>query len=335
MAQHERFHYRSLDEIVADARRLGTSLEAREDITPLLEPVDVGGLTAPNALAIHPMEGCDGTRGGAPDELTFRRYRRFAAGGAGLLWFEATAVVHEGRANPRQIYLCEKNYDGFARLAEETLENARASMGESFRPLMILQLTHSGRYSKPDGKPAPIIAHHSEVLDPRHNLPPDYPLITDDELERLINRFVDAAKLARRAGFDGIDIKSCHRYIIAELHASFTRENSRFGGSLENRTRFVRTVAQRILEEVPGLLVGLRLNAYDAIPYPYGFGVDREDYREFDLSEPKALIKELREIGVSIANITLGNPYYNPHYGRPYDDPTTGGYVPDEHPLEG
>jgi NADPH-dependent glutamate synthase beta subunit-like oxidoreductase/2,4-dienoyl-CoA reductase-like NADH-dependent reductase (Old Yellow Enzyme family) len=200
---------------------------------------------------------------------------------------------------------------------------------------MVLQLTHSGRYSKPDGKAAPIIAHHSEVLDPRHNLPADYPLITDDELERLVDRFVEAAKLAHRAGFDGIDIKSCHRYLIAELHASFTRENSKFGGSFENRTRFVRTVAERILAEVPDLLVGLRMNAYDAIPNPYGFGVDKDDFMKPDLAEPKALIKKLREIGISVANITIANPYYNPHVNRPFDEPIEGGYLPDEHPLEG
>lgn len=335
MTQHERFHYRELHEIVADVQRLGLDLDVQEELEPLLKPVPVGGLVAPNSMAIHPMEGCDGTLEGAPDELTFRRYRRFAGGGAGLLWFEAAAVVHEGRANPRQIYLCEKNYDGFARLAEETLDCARKSMGPSHRPLMVLQLTHSGRYSKPEGKPAPIIAHHSGVLDAQHNLPPDYPLITDDELERLVERFVEAAKLARRAGFDGVDIKSCHRYLVAELHASFTREDSKFGGSFENRTRFVRTVARRILAEVPDLLVGLRMNAYDAISYPYGFGVDREDYTKPDLAEPKSLIKELREEGISIANISIANPYYNPHFGRPYDDAAAMGYIPDEHPLEG
>ena len=135
MAQHERFHYRELGEIVADVERLGLNLDVQDDVEPLFKPVSVGGLVAPNSMAIHPMEGCDGTRAGAPDELTFRRYKRFAAGGAGLLWFEATAVVHEGRANPRQIYLCEENYDGFARLAEETLKHARESMGPSHRPL--------------------------------------------------------------------------------------------------------------------------------------------------------------------------------------------------------
>lgn len=335
MAKHERFSYRSLEEVLEDARRLGLSLHASEDISPLLEPAKIGPLTAPNALAVHPMEGCDGTAEGAPDELTFRRYRRFAAGGAGLLWFEATAVVHEGRANPRQIFINPETYDEFARLAEESRAAAKESMGPSHRPVMMLQLTHSGRYSKPEGRPAPIIAHHSAVLDGQHKLPADYPLISDDELERLIDKFVEAAKLAKRAGFDGVDIKSCHRYLFAELHASFTRENSRFGGSFENRTRLVRTVAERILSEVPGLLVGLRMNAYDAIEYPYGFGVDKDDCTKYDLAEPKALLAELRRLGIAIANITIANPYFNPHYGRPFDYPVEGGYIPDEHPLEG
>jgi len=335
MAKHERFHYRTLDEVRADVAALGLPLKASDSIDALLQPVKVAHLTAPNAMAVHPMEGCDGTAEGAPDELTFRRYKRFAAGGAGLLWFEATAVVHEGRANPRQIYLNENTYDGFARLLEESLQAARESMGPNHRPITVVQLTHSGRYSKPDGKAAPIIAHHSAVLDKQHKLPPDYPLISDDELERLIDKFVAAAKLAKRAGFDCIDIKSCHRYLAAELHASFTRHESRFGGSFENRTRFVRTIAQRVLAEVPGILVGLRMNAYDAIPYPYGWGVDMNDHMKPDLTEPKQLVEELRKIGISIANITVANPYFNPHVNRPFDYPTVNGYIPEEHPLEG
>jgi hypothetical protein len=167
MAKHALFNYRTLDEVRAHAKELGLSLKASDSIQALLKPVKVGNLTAPNSLAVHPMEGCDGTPEGAPDELTFRRYRRFAAGGAGLLWLEATAVVHEGRANPRQIFLNEKTYDEFARLVDESHKAAKASMGPNHRPIVIVQLTHSGRYSKPEGKAAPIIAHHSAVLDKR------------------------------------------------------------------------------------------------------------------------------------------------------------------------
>ncbi|MBC7186925.1 MAG: FAD-dependent oxidoreductase, partial [Calditrichaeota bacterium] len=209
------------------------------------------------------------------------------------------------------------------------------SFGGQREIVCVLQLTHSGRYSKPTGKPAPIIAHHSKVLDPLHQLPPDYPLISDAELDRLQEMYVSAAKLAAQAGFDGVDIKACHRYLVSELLASFTRENSKYGGSFENRTRFLREVVHKITEQVPGVFVTTRLNVYDAIEYPYGFGVSRKDHKVPDLREPIRLVGMLKGLGMPVLNLSIGNPYYNPHYGRPFDFPIKGGYIPDVHPLEG
>ena len=189
------------------------------------------------------MEGFDAAPDGSPQELTFRRYRRYAAGGAGLIWFEATAILHEARSNPAQLYLHRGNVDVYRRLVEETRRAAREAFGRE--PILIVQLTHSGRYSKPAGVPVPLIAHHSAVLDPLHKLPADYPLVTDDYLDRLQDTYVEAARLAAEAGFDGVDIKSCHRYLLSELLASFTREG-KYGGSFENRTRMLReTLTQR------------------------------------------------------------------------------------------
>ena len=336
MATHETFHFHSAEELRRRIRELNLDLELSEDFSPLLAPLKVGKFTLPNRLVVLPMEGCDGTADGAPDELTFRRYRRFAAGGAGLLWFEATAVAHEGRANPRQLWLHPPTVPAFASLVEATFKAATDGNGPSHRPLVILQLTHSGRYSRPERTPAPIIAHHSPYLDPTHKLSPDYPLITDDELERLEDRYVEAARCARQAGFDGVDIKACHRYLISELHASFTRENSRYGGlAFENRSRFFRNIVGKIRVVVPGLLVTARLNAYDAMAYPYGFGMDREQPDKPDPAEPLELVRFLREQGAPLVNITVGNPYYNPHVNRPFDLPTLGAPMPAEHPLVG
>ncbi|MGC9329908.1 MAG: FAD-dependent oxidoreductase, partial [Candidatus Hinthialibacter sp.] len=194
---------------------------------------------------------------------------------------------------------------------------------------------HSGRYSRPVKKPAPIIAHHSEILDPKHNLPPDYPLITDEELDHLQDVYVQAAEMAREAGFDAVDIKSCHRYLISELLASHTRENSRYGGPFENRVRLLLETVAKIRKAMPDYEVTSRLNVYDAISYPYGWGVDRDDYRKPDLTEPLKLIGLLQDLGYHGINVTIANPYFNPHYGRPYDYPIVGGYPPKEHPLEG
>lgn len=328
MPGHETFQFSSLDALRTGIDSLGLEILTDADVSPLNEPVDRGALRLPNRFAVLPMEGCDGLPDGSPGELTLRRYRRFAAGGAGLLWFEATAVVAEGRANPRQLWLHQKNVPAFARMLDESLAAAPA------RPFTVVQLTHSGRYSRPERAPRPVIAHRSPYLDPIHKLGPDYPLITDDELERLEDAYVAAARCARAAGFDAVDIKACHRYLISELHASHTREG-RYGGSFENRTRFFRNVVLKIRDAVPGLVVTSRMNAYDAMAYPYGFGVDREDAARPDLTEPIELVRFLGAGGAPLVNITIGNPYYNPHVNRPFDMPVANGYVPDEHPLAG
>jgi 2,4-dienoyl-CoA reductase (NADPH2) len=335
MTGHEQFHFHTLDEVRRRIAELGLDLELSDDLAPLLQPVKAGRFTLPNRFVVLPMEGCDGRADGAPDELTFRRYRRFAAGGAGLLWFEATAVVPEGRANPRQLWIREKNVAAFAQLVGEARKAARDACGPSHRPMLIVQLTHSGRYSRPIRQPQPIIAHHSRFLDPTHNLPPDYPLITDDDLERLEDRYVEAALCAQRAGFDGVDVKACHRYLVSELLASHTRHNSRYGGSFENRSRFLRNVVAKIRAAAPDLMVTSRLNAYDAIAYPYGFGMDQADPAKPDLAEPVEIVRFLQSLGAPLVNITIGNPYFNPYVNRPFDLPIAGMPLPPESPLAG
>ncbi len=333
MAKHDRFRFKSLSELQAKIDELNVELPYTEDFEILGTPVSFGKGSVPNRLACHPMEGCDGMANGAPSKLTLRRYKRFGEGGAGLIWFEACAITPESRANPRQLWIHEEILPDFKKMVEMTREAAHRSMNHN--PFLVLQLTHSGRYSRPVKKPNPIIAHHSAVLDPKHNLPPDYPLISDNELEQLQNIYVQAAQLAKEAGFDAVDIKSCHRYLISELLASFTRENSRFGGPYENRVRMLLETVTAIKNNLPDYEVTSRLNVYDAIEYPYGWGVDREDYRKPDLTEPLKLIGQLKEMGYHGLNISIANPYFNPHYGRPFDDPVVGGYIPDEHPLEG
>ena len=313
---------------------MGLNLPLDDDLSPLAAPVKIGNLVAPNALIVHPMEGCDGTSDGKPDVLTVRRYERFAAGGSGLLWFEATAVVPEGRANPRQLLMVKENLESFRALLSHTLDVARQANGADFRPVTVLQLTHSGRYARPVDAPAPVIAHHDGVLDKVYNIPADYPLISDEELDRLQDRYVEAAHLAKETGFDAVDIKSCHRYLVSELHAAHTRPG-RYGGSFENRTRFFLSVVDRIQAEVPGIMVTTRLNAYDGHPYPWGWGVSHEDPRIPDLSEPLKLVHLLSKRGLCMINVSAGNPYFTPHINRPYDTPVVGGKVVEEHPLEG
>jgi len=334
MPKTHRFSFRSLEELKDEIARQGLDLPTTDDLAVLATPVRYGRLTVPNRLAVHPMEGCDGTPDGAPDELTFRRYRRFAAGGAGLIWVEATAVVPDGRANPRQLWLHEGSADGFKAMLEAARQAAVEADG--CRPVFVLQLTHSGRYSRPGGAPSPIIAHHNPILDPRHGLSPEYPLISDEELDLLQDAWARAAMLAAEAGFDAVDVKSCHRYLVSELLACHTRENSRYGGGYENRTRLLRETVRKIRQAVGDEVeVTCRLNAYDAIDYPYGWGVDREDVSKPDLTDPLRLIGQLREMGFGGINITAGNPYFNPFVNRPADWMIANAPDPPEHPLAG
>lgn len=336
MAAHEKFNFKTLDEIRARAEELHTGLNFTTDLSPLAKQVRVGKYTAPNAIAVLPMEGCDSEFDGSPSELVERRYTRFASGGAGLLWWEACAVVTEGRANERQMMLTRENVGRFAVLLERTNRAAAACNGGSHRPVNVLQLTHSGRYSRPVGhKAAPLVPQHDPLLDPRVGLDPHAPVVTDAYLDDLIGHYVQSAKLAREAGFDGVDIKSCHRYLLSELLASHTREG-KYGGSFENRTRFLRETLKAVKAELDDdFIVACRFNVFDAHPYPYGFGCDHEDLWRFDPTEPMALVKMLCENGLDLLSNSAGNPYYiYPQVTRPFDLSSSGIPTPDEHPLE-
>jgi NADPH2 dehydrogenase len=360
------FTYQTLDDLRRDAERLGIDLplvEDREEVKRwLARPVEIAGDAGStwrigNSLAIHPMEGCDGEPDGRPGELTFRRYRRFGAGGARLIWFEACAVVAEGRANPRQLWL----HPGSAAALEQLLAECRRAHAEEFgsreRLLAILQLTHSGRYSYRK----PLIAYHHPILDQfpyagLANAPPRsalWEVASDEYLAALEDRFVDAAALAREIGFDGVDVKMTHGYLLAELLSARSRPGV-YGGTLENRARFALNVTAKIRERVgKDFLLAVRLGVYDGVPYavapadssgiprpyptPYlhGFGVNAENPLEFDLTEPVRLIGWLQQAGVKLLNVSLGNPYVNPHLGRPYEKANEGSYEAPEHPLLG
>jgi 2,4-dienoyl-CoA reductase-like NADH-dependent reductase (Old Yellow Enzyme family) len=350
------FKFRSADDLLAEGRRLGLDLRLSDDLGPLFQPVTVGGLRVGNALCIQPMEGCDGTLDGRPDELTFRRYQRFGAGGAKLIWGEATAVVPEGRDNSRQLLLTEATAPDFERLLRECRAAHRSACGADDDLVVGLQLTHSGRYSYQ----RPLLAVHDPVLDPRtvvdrasgRVVDESYPLLDDDYLCRLPDRYVAAARLAYRVGFQFVDIKQCHRYLLNELLAAKTRPGP-FGGQLENRTRLAREIISRIRAEIPGLVIASRLNVYDGIPYrkqPGGdggepcpwqppvrtaWGTSEDDPFQPDLREPHAWIEEMARLGVALVNVSMGNPYSNPHVIRPFEYPPPDGYETPEHPLLG
>lgn len=323
--QQMRFSYKTLDELKADLERFDLDLPIAADFSVLQEPVSVGKKTIPNRLGIQPMEGCDALEDGSPGELTFRRYQRFARGGSGLVWFEATAASRAGRGKPSQLYIHENNVENFAKLVDDTRRAGLEANGKA--PYLVLQLTHAGRYG--DGK---VIAVHEPELDRRAGVDPDKPVITDEELQALEDDFVAAARLAQQAGFDAVDIKACHRYLISELLGAHNRSGF-YGGGYENRTRWLKNVIAKIKDAGIDIEVTTRLNAYDAIAYPYGWGSDSTG--GINLAEPKRLVQELVGLGLNMINITIATPYLTPHLSRPYDQPGRKGYPQPEHPLVG
>ena len=321
--------YTTAQEFHTQNQELGTALPFARDVEALAAPLAIGSKVIPNRLACQAMEGCDGTAAGSPDVLTKRRYERFAKGGAGLIWFEATAVMEEGRANPRQLYITENNLDDFKQQVEAIKETGLR--GNGYEPVVIMQATHSGRYSKPQGVPAPLIAYNNPIFEKDCPIAPER-IVTDDYLDRVGEALVQGAVLAEKAGFDGVDIKCCHRYLNSELLSAYER-SGRYGGSLENRTRLLRESVQGAIESCSkSFIVSSRLNVYDGFAYPYGFGVKTDGSLDFDPTEPAWLLQQLHSYGVPLVNITMGNPYFNPHVNRPY---AQGGYPAPEHPLEG
>lgn len=237
---------------------------------PLAQPYILkDGFKIGNRFAIHPMEGWDGTEDGMPTELTRRRWINFAISGAKLIWGgEAVAVRHDGRANPNQLLMNTETQPFIKKMYEDAIAAHAERYGRTDDLLFGLQLTHSGRFSRPNQKDKlePMILYRHPLLDEKFSIPDDYPIMTDEQIETLIDDFVVAAKLADEAGFGFVDIKHCHGYLGHEFLSAYTRPG-KFGGSFENRTRFLREIVRKIREEVPGLRIGVRLSSFDWVPF--------------------------------------------------------------------
>ncbi|HYV37680.1 MAG TPA: NADH:flavin oxidoreductase, partial [Gemmataceae bacterium] len=255
----------------------------------------------------------------------------------------------------RQLVVNEQTAPDLERMQRECRQAHKEVFGSDDDLVIGLQLTHSGRnsYRKP------LIAMHDPLLDPRtivdkktgRMADASYPILTDDYLDRLVERYVAAAKLAYRSGYQFVDVKQCHRYLLNELLAARTRPG-KYGGSLENRTRLARDIITAIRSEVPGVVIASRFNAFDGIPYHKGagdvgepctwtppvrgvWGAREDNPLEPDMTEPLAWIGEMAKLGVALLNISLGNPYTTPHVLRPFEYPPPDGYETPEHPLIG
>ncbi|MEE8555686.1 MAG: NADH:flavin oxidoreductase, partial [bacterium] len=327
--------------------------------SPLAQPYRWAGRTIGNRFAVHPMEGWDATIDGKPSELTRRRWCHFGLSGAKLVWGgEAVAIRHEGRANPRQLYYCEANRGPLEALLRELRQAHRERFGGAEDLVVGLQLTHSGRYCRPDPdwRLQPRVAYRHPILDEQFGVNNDSAVMSDSELSGLVEDYVAAARFASEAGFDFVDIKHCHGYLLHEFLSAHTRPGA-YGGSFENRTRLLREIVAGIRGAAPGLEIGVRLSAFDCVPfaqpptgapargvpvahdhllpYRFGFGLAQDDPLAVDLDEPISFLKLCSDLGISLVNITAGSPYYTPHLQRPALFPPSGGYRPPEDPLTG
>jgi 2,4-dienoyl-CoA reductase-like NADH-dependent reductase (Old Yellow Enzyme family) len=329
--------------------------------SPLRAPLVRGPFKMGNRIAVQPMEGWDATTEGAPSANTIRRWKRFGRSGGKLIWGgEAVAVCPEGRANPNQLLASPRTQGQLGQLRTVLQKEHIQTTGSDDGLLIGLQLTHSGRYCRPNHhtRPEPRILYHHPLLDRRLKLPADYPLLTDGEIEAIIEDFHRAAHMAWQLGFDFVDIKHCHGYLGHEFLSSHTRPG-RYGGTFEARTRFLREVVQGIRSLAPGLQIGVRLSAIDTmpfltpeqalngksigvaenntdlLPYRWGFGMNPNNPEDTDLSEPTKFLSLLEQLGILLVNITAGSPYYNPHVQRPALYPPSDGYLPPEDPLVG
>lgn len=327
------------------------TLEAGAD-SPLGIPISRSRGAIGNRFCILPMEGWDGETDGLPTDLTRRRWENFGKSGAKLIWGgEAVAVRQDGRANPNQLLINDHTLSSIENLRDLLEKTHQANFGTTSDLLVGLQLTHSGRFARPNQKSKlePRIAYRHPVLDQKVGITDDEPILSDEELAQLTHDFVNAAVLAEKAGFRFVDIKHCHGYLGHELLSGFDRPGN-YGGSFENRTRLLRDVVSGIEAEAPRLEIGVRVSLFDFVPFqpgPDGIGVPATvgDYRcafggdgtgqGIDLSEPSRFMELLKELGIQLVCSTVGSPYYNPHIQRPAAFPPSDGYQPPEDPLVG
>jgi NADPH2 dehydrogenase len=332
--------------------------------SPLAQPVPgitVNGKTIANRWAVQPMEGWDATTSGGVTDEVRRRWQRFGESGASLIYGgEAMAVRPDGRANPNQLIINEENKRGLAELRELLVRAHKDRFGSADHIILGFQLTHSGRFCRPHDKKRlePHIAYRHPILDRKFGVATDDVVLTDSEVEQLIECYVRAARIAGDVGADFVDIKHCHGYLLHEFLGAHSRPG-KYGGSFENRTRILREIVAGIRAGANKIELGVRLSAFDfvpfrpdparsqpgklgpgipedfshCLPYRYAFGANPQNPIEFDLTEPFQFMDLCRELGIKILNLSAGSPYYNPHIQRPAAYPPSDGYQPAHDPL--
>ena len=299
-----KWNYKTLDDLKQALGELNLRIPFSDDLSVLGEPLVIGGKTVNNRIVYQPLECGDSDPDGGPSERTVARYKSFAEGGSGIIWVEAVAVLPEARSNPRQLYIHEGNISAFKRMVDDMRAACREANNRDV--FIVIQLTHTGRYSSPEGTRAPVIVQRKPYIEERFR-PDDSAIISDDALERFEEVMGNAAALAEKAGFDGAEVKCCHTYLLAELLSAYCRPGP-YGGSFENRTRlFLNCVENARAKTGRDFTVTTRLNMYDGCPHPWGWGAAEDGTP--DLTEPLRLVEILRKGGMDLLNLTSGSPF--------------------------
>ncbi|MGQ9616629.1 MAG: oxidoreductase [Spirochaetota bacterium] len=258
----------------------------------LFQEKKIGSRIASNRIALNAMECNDADKEGNPSELTYQRYRKAFRGNAGVIFMEAISVIDESRGRLNQLIGMPRNQKALTEFITEMKK-------ENPKPLLFIQLTHSGELSEPKFS-------RRVCVKPLPGYGGD--LLTEDEVKEIQDRFVLAAKVAHDSGADGIDFKLCHGYLGTQFLRPYNDRKWKYGGPWENRVRFAYEVYERFNKEIndPNFIIGSKITVWEGIPG--GFGTAGPDTPIMDLTEPVALVKGLEERGANYILVSAGNP---------------------------
>lgn len=258
----------------------------------LLTPIKIGKRLAKNRFFAQAMECNDADADGNPSDLTYQRYENLFRGEAGLVSLEAISITDKSRSRKNQLYIMPKNLKPLTIFIKKLKEVNPDT-------LFIFQLTHSGELSKPDFSRRVCVKH-------LHGYGGD--VLTDDELDEIMDQYVISAKIAHEAGADGIDMKLCHGYLGSQILRPYNDRNWKYGGKWENRRQFVFDLLERIKTEVNDdhFLLGAKVSAWEG--FPGGFGTEGIGSPVIDLTEPLDLIKGMEERGAHYFIQSAGSP---------------------------
>jgi len=258
----------------------------------LLSPIQIGTKTCKNRFFIQAMECNDEDETGNPSPSTTDRYRKLFDGEAGLVSLEAVSVTRESRSRDNQLMIMEPNREPLGKF----VRNVKEANPDT---LFIFQLTHSGELSNPNFS-------RRVTVNPLHGYGGD--LLTEDDVDKILDSFVLAAEIAHDAGADGIDMKLCHGYFGTQILRPHNSRKWKYGGSWENRSRFAFELFERIQKRVNNkdFLIGSKISAWEG--FPGGFGTEGPDSPIIDLSEPISLLQGLEERGAQYFIQSAGSP---------------------------